>query len=133
MQFDEAEEKARVLGRIKLEPLQKAFGKIQTDEIILTTERIVHIMERHPDDYNLFQQYAVVAVTQPDVVIKDNKNKGTIFMVKKLSETNINVVVRVALSMDKKGLKNFVMTFYRLRNKNLNKLLERNEVLYKRE
>lgn len=54
-------------------------------------------------------------------------------MVKKLAGTNLNVVVRVVLSTDKKELKNSVMTAYRLRDRNLRKMLERNEVLYKKE
>ena len=133
MNHSEVEEKARLLGKINLEFLADEFGEIQTDEIIITDERIEHILERHPDDYDLFLQYGVLTVTTPNVVIKDKKNVGTVFMVKKLSETNINVVVRVALSTDKKGLKNSVMTFYRLRDKNLKKLIEKNEVLYKSE
>ncbi len=133
MECNEATEKARVLGKINLKPLIDAFGEIQTDEIVITTERIEHILERHQDDYDLFLQYAASTVTHPDVIIKDNKNIGTVFMVKKLSETNINVVVRVALNTDKNGLKNSIMTFYRLRDKNLKKLIEKNEVLYKNE
>lgn len=133
MKFCEVEDRARLLGKIKLEPLVQIFGKIQTDEIILTNERRAHIMERHPQDYELFLQYCVLTVTQPDIIVKDEKNVGTVFMIKKLTDINISVVVRVALSTDKKELKNSVMTSYRVRDKNLKKMLERNEVLYKRE
>ena len=52
-------------------------------------------------------------------------------MIKRLIDTNINVVVRVALSTDKKGLKNSVMTSYRLRDRNLKRMMEKNEILYK--
>ena len=41
------------------------------------------------------------------------------------------MIVRVVLSTDKKGLKNSVMTSYRLRDRNLKKMMERNEVIYK--
>lgn len=40
-------------------------------------------------------------------------------MVKKLPDTNLNVVVRVVLETDEIGWKNSVMTFYRIREKNL--------------
>ena len=56
---------------------------------------------------------------------------GTVFMVKRLADTNINVVVRVALRRDKEGLKNSVMTSYRLRDRNLKRMMEKNEILYK--
>lgn len=61
------------------------------------------------------------------------KNQGTIFMVKKLPDTNLNVVVRVVLETDEIGWKNSVMTFYRIREKNLKKLIKKNTLLYKKE
>ena len=138
------EEKAvtaiRSLGKVKKEVIEKEFGKIQTDEIIITNEREEHIKSRHPEDYELFQKYGAETVSSPDLMIRDGKNKGTVFMIKRLHGTNLNVVVRVALERDEKGLKNSVMTFYRLRERNLRKMIEKNSiligkdsVLYKRE
>ena len=54
-------------------------------------------------------------------------------MIKKLPDTNLNVVVRVVLETDEEGLKNSVMTFYRIRERNLRKLAEKNKLLYKKE
>ena len=123
----------RNLGKINTDVLKKEFGKIRTDEIIITNERISHIKQRHPEDYDLFEQYGEESVTSPDLIIKDIKNTGTVFMIKKLSETNLNVVVRVVLETDDSKLKNSVMTFYRVREKNLRKLIEKNGLLYKKE
>ncbi len=95
MRLDGVEDKTRLLGRIKLEPLVQTYGEIQTNEIILTDERRVHIKERHPQDYELFLEYGELTVTKPDFIIKDEKNCATIFMIKKLVDTNINVVVKV--------------------------------------
>lgn len=78
------------LGKINVQILEQEFGKIQTDEIIVTNERIEHIKERHPEDYALFE--------------KENKK-----------------------------LKNSVMTFYRIRRRNLKKLIDKNRLLYKKE
>ncbi len=36
------------LGKINIQILEKEYGKIQTDEIVVTNERIEHIKERHP-------------------------------------------------------------------------------------
>ena len=123
----------RNLGKINTKILEKEFGKIQTDEIIVTNERIDHIKERHPEDYNLFEKYGKESVSFPDLIIKDVKNKSTVFMIKKLPETNLNVVVRVVLETDNSKWKNSVMTFYRIRERNLKKLIEKNGVLYKKE
>ena len=130
----------RPLGKINIDVIEKEFGKIQTDEIIVTNERENHIKDRHPEDYELFQKYGSETVNNPDFIIRDGKNLGTVFMVRKLPDTNLNVVVRVALDTDEEGLKNSVMTFYRIRERNLKKLIAKNSiligkdsVLYKRE
>ena len=130
----------RSLGNIKEDIIVKEFGKIQTDEIIVTEERENHIKERHPEDFELFKKYGDEAVTDPDYIIRDGKHEGTVFMVMKLPNTNLNVVVRIALESDGSGLKNSVMTFYRIRERNLKKLIEKNTallgkdaVLYKKE
>ena len=125
--------KIQVLGKIDIKLLKKEYGKILTDEIIVTNERISHIKERHPEDYYLFEKYGRESVTSPDLIIKDVKHCGTVFMIKKLPETNLNVVVRVVLETDDSNLKNSIMTFYRIRNKNLKKLIEKNRLLYKKE
>lgn len=121
------------LGKIKTQPLEKEFGKLHTDEIVITNERINHIKIRHPLDYNLFEKHGTETVKNPDMIIKDCKNKGTVFMIKQLSDTNLNVIVRLVLNEDDKNLKNSVMTFYRIREKNLKKLAKKNKILYKKE
>ena len=122
----------REIGKVNLEFFEKGFGKLKTDDIIVTGERLQHIKTRHPNDYDLFEKYGKISVTEPDYVIKDCKNAGTVFMVKKMMNTNLNVVVRVALNSDKENIKNSILTFYRLRDRNLNKLIEKNEILYKK-
>ena len=118
------------LGKLNLKLLKNKFLNLKTDEIIVTHERIKHIKQRHMEDYELFLRYGKQCV-QPDIILKDEKNLGTIFMIKRISETNLNVIVRLALNSDKEGLKNSVMTFYRVRDKNLKKLMEKHEILYK--
>lgn len=109
----------RNLGKINTDVLEKEFGRIQTDKIIITNERIDHIKQRHPEDYDLFERYGEESVTSPDLVIRNIKNTGTVFMVKKLPETNLNVVVCVVLEIDDSKLKNSVMTFYRILEKRI--------------
>ena len=58
------------LGNINLSVLEKEFGKLQTSEIIITSERITHIKERHPIDYELFETYGEQCVQDPDYIIR---------------------------------------------------------------
>ena len=123
----------RSLGKLNTEPLTKEFGELQTDEVIVTNERNEHIKTHHPEDFELFEKYGIDTVLSPNTIIKDLKHKGTVFMIKQLPDTNLNVVVRLALDTDVKGLKNSVMTFFRIRNSNLKKLIKKNKLLYKSE
>ncbi len=121
------------LGTIDTQPLEKEFGKLKTNEIIVTNERIDHIKSHHPEDYALFEQFGVSTVEHPDIIIKDEKNENTVFMVKKLENTNLNVVAKLIIDTDESSYKNSVMTFYRIRNSNLKKLEKKYKTLYKRE
>ena len=118
-----------VLGNLDPSPLISTFGHLQTTEVVVTDERIAHIKERHPEDYLLFEQYGRESILSPDILIQDIKNVGTVFAVKKLPDTNLNVVLRLVLDTDNPDFKNSVMTFYRIREKNLKKLMEQNPVL----
>lgn len=123
----------RSLGELNTEYLEKRFGKLQTKELIIMDERLEHIRQRHPEDVKLFEQYGADCALNPDMVLVDEKHEGTVFMVKHLPDTNLNVVTRLALDIDDAGRKNSIMTFYRIRDKNLRKLAEKSELLYKNE
>lgn len=121
------------LGKLNTQPLESEFGKLKTDELIITNERIEHIKIRHSEDFELFEQYSLLVVNEPEFVIKDEKNENTVFITKKLENTNLNLVVKIILETDEDDLKNSVMTFYRIRDKNLKKLINKNRTLYKKE
>ena len=113
-----------------IQQLEAHFGALRTSEVIITDERILHIQSHHPQDYFLFEQYGRDAIFSPDFLVQDEKNAGTVFAIKRLPETNLNVVVRLVLESDDPEYKNSVMTFYRIRERNLKKLLEKNPLLY---
>lgn len=114
--------------------LEQEFGKLYTKEIIITDERESHIKERHAEDYGLFERYGQEVVNNPDIVVKDGKNEATAFMIKRLPEANLNVTVKVAVDIKHPEYKNSVITFYRLRNRNLEKMIKKkiNRIIYKK-
>ena len=115
-----------LLGEIESSLLQGYFGELRTKEVVVTEERMEHIRKRHPEDVELFALYGKETVLKPDILLVDEKHIGTVFAIKRLPETNLNVVVRP-------DRKNSVMTFYRIRERNLKKLMEKNRLLYSRE
>ena len=122
-----------MLGKINTQPLEQEFGKLKTDEVVVTNERMEHIKKHHPQDVELFEQYASKAIQNPDIIIKDLKNSDTIFAVRRLEKTNLNVVLKLVLEGNGEDIKNSVISFYRIRTANLKKLEEKNKVLYKYE
>ena len=123
----------QTIGKVNITIFEKDFGKLQTTEVVLTMEREVHIKAHHADDYRLFELYSKEIVSTPDMVLRDEKNVGTVLMIKRLPDTNLNAVIRLALESDIEGHKNSIMTFYRIRERNLDKLISKNKVIYKKE
>ena len=119
------------IGKINIDIFEEEFGKLQTSDVILTDERRKHIKERHQNDYELFEKYSKTILEMPDIILKDTKNENTVFIIKHIAETNMNIIVKLAVSDDIKHPKNSIMTAYRIREKNLKKLEKNNKTLYK--
>lgn len=126
-------EELLVIGKIKKELFRKKYDNIKTEKVIVTCERIRHIQARHPEDYELFIKYCKECIELPDIIINDGKNVETVFMIKKLPGLNLNIVIHLSLENGENKLDHSVMTCWRIRDKNLAKLMHKNQVLYKKE
>ena len=124
---------ARYIGNVDNKIFESEFGMLKTSEVVLTDERKEHIKIQHPNDFELFDQNCEEIIKHPHLVIKDEKNDNTIFMIRHIEDTNVNVVVKIATVDDEKHPKNSIMTSYRIRNRNVKKLKKKNKVLYKSE
>ena len=124
-----------VIGNLDPKYFEKEFGPLKTTEVIVTYERIEHLLARHACDVSWFEEYAVSAIEDPDFILEDSEHKNTVLMIKCLENTNMNVAVRLALEEenDEKHSKNSIMTFYRLRNSNLKKYKNSKKTIYKKE
>lgn len=121
------------IGKIDKRLLEQEFGELKTAEVVLTDERRLHIKERHANDFDMFEQNCKEIIAHPQIVLKDEKNPDTVFMINHIAETNLNVVVKLAVVDDERHPKNSIMTSYRIRDKNLKKLEKKNKILYKLE
>lgn len=127
--------KYRLIGRLNSkEYIEKEFGELNTDEVIVMDERLIHIQNRHLEDFELFEKYIKDVICFPDYIIKDHKNENTVFMIKKIEDTNLNAVVKVNVDKHISTYKNSIITFYRMREKNLQKLLKKwsHLIIYKK-
>ena len=107
---------------------------IRTDEVIITDERIQHIQERHPDDYERFSAYLAEIVQNPDYIIRDPRPQtGMLLKEITVGETgeHFRVALRLAASQDPAHYKNSIITFLKIRQKEWERLIHNKESLYK--
>lgn len=121
------------IGKIDISKFKDISDNITTNEVILTPERLEHILERHKEDYEIYFNEFANIISNPDYILKDNKNIDTAMIIKHIDNTNLNIILRLAVANDKIHNKNSIMTMYRIRDKNLKKLIERNKTIYKKE
>ena len=58
----------------------------------------------------LFELYGQETIAEPDMIVKDTKNDGTVFLIKFLPDCNINIVVRLALETEDKEFRDDILS-----------------------
>jgi hypothetical protein len=76
-----------IVGRIDRKIYECITDDITTDEVIITEERIQHIVERHPNDYEQYYAYLKTVVEAPDYIIEANK-PNTALILKEIIESD---------------------------------------------
>lgn len=122
------------VGKINMKIFKNISYNLITDEVILTNERYLHIIEGHKEDFMIYSNMLSQIIIEPNYILEDYKNQYTVMVIKKVeNNNNINVIIRLAIEEDLIHNKNSIMTMYRVREKNLKKLMEKNKVIYKKE
>lgn len=122
------------VGKINMKIFKNISYNLITDEVILTNERYLHIIEGHKEDFMIYSNMLSQIIIEPNYILEDYKNQYTVVVIKKVeNNNNINVIIRLAIEEDLIHNKNSIMTMYRIREKNLKKLMEKNKVIYKKE
>lgn len=121
------------IGKIDIKMFEGISKNIITNEVILTNERYLHIIKGHKEDFEMYANIIPEILINPDYILKDHKNENTAMVIKNTKDNNINIIIKLAIEKDKIHNKNSIMTMYRVRNKNLKKLQEKNKTIYKKE
>lgn len=123
------------IGEIDTYIYECVTNDIVTKEVIITDERIQHIIERHPDDYEDYYTYLKDIVEKPDYIIESNK-PNTALILKEIilsEEKRFKTVLRLKTSADTPAYKNSVITFMKINDKEWSRLIRNKRILYKRE
>lgn len=110
--------------------LEKEFGKLNGNEVILRDERLEHIKERHPEIVDVLKDNYVETVNNPDYALKDYKNTDTALFLKKIEDYSINLVVKLSTSNSDKSLENSAITVYRVRKREVKRLQKKNKIIF---
>lgn len=123
-----------LIGNIDRNIYQCITDDIVTDEVIITDERIAHIKERHPNDYERFCSYIPGIIAQPDYIIKANMPDTAIVLKEIIDQgEKFQLVLRLKTTQGKPEYKNSVITFFNISERTWNKYLRNKEILYRRE
>ena len=123
-----------VIGQIDIEKYRCISGSIRTSEVIITEERIQHIQDRHPNDFERYFPYIKDMVEDPQYILEANR-PNTAFIVNQYhreTET-FRLVLRLAVEGGPPEYKNAVITFLKISARTWDKYLRNKKILYKSE
>ena len=123
------------IGKLDKNIYRCVTNDIVTDEVIITDERIKHIIERHPNDYEQYCYCLKEIVEKPDYIVETKKEKTALVLKEFVNETGekFKTVVRLTTSTDNLKFKNSIITFMRINEKEWNRLIKNKKILYIRE
>lgn len=118
------------IGKINVDMLKRFFS-IKTDRLIITTERIEHINERHNNDYNLYGRLIPEIIENPHYILKDIMNKNTVLYLKTIKELNLQIVVKLQTESNVNKA-NSVITFWHMRKRSYVQIIKKNEKIFEK-
>ena len=111
--------------------------EIQTDEVIITNQQILHVNEGHPGTYERFAPHLQTVLEAPDYILRGNR-PNTALVIKNIfledaAGSRLEIVLRLKVSGDPENYSNSIISMWHISDKRYRRLLRQSEVLYKRE
>lgn len=130
-----AETDVHKVGKIDVEKFETiANGRILTDEVIITDNRIEHIIERRGQQfYDDFNGYFPEIIEDPDYIFKDDMD-NTAIVSKSYSHKGktVNLVLRLVVEGENPSYKNSILTAIGENEKRFAQRLRNNAPVYKK-
>lgn len=122
------------VGKIDRDIYKCVTEDIKTDEVIITEKQVQHIKDRHPNDYERFNDCFYDIVRNPDYIVEANK-KNTALILKKIKtgKETFKTILRIATSEDDPNYKNSIITFMKIDDREWKRILKNKKILYKSE
>lgn len=121
-------------GFIDREKFCPIAENITTDEVILTDERVQHIQDRHPGDYERYFMYISEIIENPDYILRANKPKSALLLKRfAQDEDGYKLILRLKTPGDPAEFKNSIISFQKVEIKRYIRYTNSEKVLYRRE
>lgn len=121
----------RFLGKINTDLFSFIRAEIKSDDVIITKRQFLHIAEKHPDVLDFFDSYFPDMLENPDYIIEADKPKTAILLYKEpFSDKTAKAVLRLASADDNPEYINSIITFMRIDDKELARLLRNKKIVY---
>lgn len=120
------------IGKIDRNKLGKYRDIVVTEDVILTEERIKHIQEHHPGDYENYGFYIPEILSSPDYIINDSKNSNTVLYLKTIEGNHKNIQIVVKLNTNQKAInkQNSILTFWKVKTSTYNQMVRNKEIIF---
>lgn len=123
-----------VVGKIDRKIYKCITEDIVTDEVIITDERIQHIIDRRGNEfYEKYGDKFISILQEPDFIFKDKENTALVCKEFEIDSKYVNLVLRLVVSTDDPEYKNSIITAVGESAKRFRQRLRNNKPLYKKE
>lgn len=102
------ENKLHVIAKID----KKKYGieELNTNEVVITDERINHIKEHHHEVFEFVMEKMKDTVEEPDYVYDETLHEDTRWAIKLVNGENIRIVLKLSVGKKNSKFKNAVIT-----------------------
>ncbi|MBO5373320.1 MAG: hypothetical protein J6A75_11490 [Lachnospiraceae bacterium] len=126
--------KVLYVGRIDIDIYKCITTDIVTNDVIITDERIQHIKDRHPNDYEKFYKYLKEIVEHPQYIVETAKPNTALILNEFVDgDEQFKTVLRLTTSTDNPDFKNSIITFMKINDKEWSRMLRNKKILYRKE
>ena len=133
-QSKDGESEMETAGYIDIEIFRCITDDITTNEVIITEERIQHIMERHPGDYERYVRYIAEILCNPEYILEASRpNTGIVLKEIEDNGEKFKLILRVKVESDPAEYRNSILSFWHIGDTTWNKNVKNKKILYKRE
>jgi hypothetical protein len=120
--------------KIDKDKFKSISDDIATDEVIITDERIEHIIQRRGGEfYSRYASKFVEILEEPDYIFADKKNTALVCKHFEDDGKNVNIALRLTTSSDDSKYKNSIITAISESDKRFQQRLRNNIPVYKKE